>query len=175
MNKYKIDYQTLSAVIFDFDGVLTNNTVLVDKSGGEWVRCSRSDGLAFDALKKSEILSFIVSTEKNGVVTARANKIKVPVVQGVEDKVKAIKDLSLKHDLDLKRVLYVGNDLNDYYAMSLCGISACPIDSHPRILDLASFILNTKGGDGVVRELVEDVFEMDLLEVLYAKSSEFAD
>jgi len=42
-------------------------------------------------------------------------------------------------------------------------------------LDLASFILNTKGGDGVVRELVEDVFEMDLLEVLYAKSSEFAD
>ena len=62
--------------------------------------------------------------------------------------------------------MYVGNDLNDYFVMQLCGYTACPADSHPRIKSISSVILNTKGGDGIVRELLEDVLGLDFIKIL---------
>ena len=62
----------------------------------------------------------------------------------------------------------MGNDLNDYNAMNLCKYSACPIDSHTKIKQLATFTLKTKGGKGVVRELLEDIMELDFIKILYS-------
>ena len=154
-------------IIFDFDGVLTDNYVHLDQQGNEIVVCSRADGLAFDALRKLNQSVYILSTEKNKVVTARAKKLKVPVIQGVKDKSIAIKDLAVTEGFKLKRVLYLGNDLNDYYAMKLCGFSACPSDSHSKIVSVSNIILKTSGGNGVVRELLEEVLELNLLKILY--------
>ena len=154
-------------IIFDFDGVLTDNYVHLDQQGNEIVVCSRADGLAFDALRKLNQSVYILSTEKNKVVTARAKKLKVPVIQGVKDKSIAIKDLAVTEGFKLKRVLYLGNDLNDYYAMKLCGFTICPSDSHKKIIEISDVELKTAGGKGVVRELLEDVFELDLLKILY--------
>lgn len=162
-----LNINNISAIIFDFDGVLTDNRVLLDATGGEWVRCCRSDGLAFDALRQANCQLFIVSTEKNKVVSARAKKIQVPVVQGVRDKPSTIKEISAEYCFDLKDTIYVGNDLNDYRAMEMCGYGICPTDSHVRIRALADVVLNSKGGEGVVRELVENVLQMDVLEILY--------
>ena len=61
----------------------------------------------------------------------------------------------------------MGNDLNDYQAMRLCGISVCPADSHPKIKEISDIVLKTNGGNGVVRELLEDVFGLDFIEILY--------
>jgi len=63
--------------------------------------------------------------------------------------------------------LYVGNDLNDYKAMQLCGYSACPSDSHKKIKSISSIVLNNKGGYGVVRELLEEVFKLDFIKILF--------
>ena len=153
--------------VFDFDGVLTNNLVHLSQDGQEWVSCSRADGLAFDVLRKLKIPAYILSTEKNLVVTERAKKLKIQAMQGVSDKVKAIKIFSTENKYKLDRVLYVGNDLNDYEAMKLCGYSVCPSDSHNKIKKIADIVLKTQGGKGVVRELVEDVFEIDLIKILY--------
>ena len=98
---------------------------------------------------------------------ARAKKIKVPVVQGVSDKVKAIKELVDENHYNLKDILYVGNDLNDYLVMQLCGYSACPADSHPKIKHISDICLNTNGGEGVVRELLEEVLDLDFIKILY--------
>ena len=76
----------IKTIIFDFDGVLTDNYVYTNASGEELVRCIRSDGLAFDVLKKLNYDLFIVSTEKDPVVTARANKLKIHAIQGVDNK-----------------------------------------------------------------------------------------
>ena len=67
----KISLEGIDALIFDFDGVLTNNLVHLDQEGKEWVSCSRADGLAFDVLRKLEKPAYIISTEENPVVTAR--------------------------------------------------------------------------------------------------------
>lgn len=157
----------IEAFVIDFDGVLTNNLVHVDQDGKETVSCSRSDGLAFDALKKLNKNCYIFSTEENSVVSIRAKKLKVPVIQGVVDKAEAIKELTIKYDYNLKNILYVGNDLNDYYAMKICGYSACPADSHLRIKEISKVILSVNGGQGVIRCLLEDFLNIDLIKVLY--------
>lgn len=164
-----IELDELDALVFDFDGVLTDNRVLLDQNGKEFVYCSRGDGLAFDVLNKITKPVYILSTEKNSVVTARGKKLKVSVIQGVKNKVTALKALAKKEKFSLAKILYVGNDLNDYHAMSLCGYTACPGDSHDKIKRLSKITLKTKGGAGVARELLEDVMKIDFLNILYTK------
>ena len=163
----KLLIEEIEAFIFDFDGVLTNNLVYLNQSKEEWVVCSRADGLAFDALRKLQKPVYILSTEKNPVVTARAEKLKIPVLQGIDNKMKSIKDLADREQFNLKNILYVGNDINDFQAMQLCGYTACPSDSHKKIKELSSIVLNNRGGDGVVRELLEEVLGLDIIKILY--------
>ena len=162
-----ISLKDIEVFIFDFDGVLTNNLVHLDSKGNEWVSCSRADGLAFDALRKLKKTVYILSSEKNQVVTARANKLQISVIQGVKDKSKSIKELADRENFNLDKVLYLGNDLNDYYAMKLCGFTACPSDSHSKIASVSDIVLRTAGGNGVVRELLEDALGLNLLKILY--------
>ena len=157
-------FQQLEAIIFDFDGVLTDNNVWIDEDGREMVCCSRADGLAFDVLRKLKKQMFILSTETNSVVLRRGEKLNITVCQGIKDKVSSLKKLAIKYKFSLDSTLYIGNDLNDYHAMKVCGYSACPSDSHPKILEVASFRLKACGGHGV-----EYVFQIDMLETLYSQ------
>lgn len=168
----RVNLSEIDAFIFDFDGVLTDNQVHVDQSGNESVSCSRSDGLAFDVLRKLQKPAYILSTENNPVVMMRANKLQIQVIQGVSDKLVSINELCRDKGLSLSKLFYVGNDLNDFLSMKLCGYSACPKDSHPIIKKIAQFPLRTKGGAGVVREILEDIFKLDFLHILYAYRGE---
>lgn len=161
-----MDIKDLDALIFDFDGVLTDNKVYIDENGKESVCCSRSDGLAFDALRKLEIPVYILSTESNPVVSARAHKLKVPVIQGVKCKIDSLRSLCSEHNYNLRKILFVGNDLNDYRVIEFCGFSACPADSHDSIKNISTFVCSSKGGEGIVRELLEVVFNLNLLKIL---------
>ena len=166
MRRKNIRLDDVDALIFDFDGVLTDNRVHLDQNGNEWVSCNRSDGLAFIVLEKIKKPTFIISTEKNKVVAARAKKLKTPVLFGIKNKSKALKKLSIKKNFNLDRTLYVGNDLNDYEAMKLCGYSACPSDSHKSIKKISTFKLDAKGGSGVVRELIEEILKFNILKFI---------
>jgi len=163
-----IPFRSIEAIVFDFDGVLTDNLVSIDQQGKEYVSCSRADGLAFDVLYKLKKPSYILSTEKNQTVTARAKKLKIHALQGVDNKVEGIKQLSEQKMFKIKNTLYIGNDINDYKVMQLCGYSACPSDSHEAIKSIATIVLKTKGGKGIVRELLEDVFKLDFIKILYS-------
>jgi len=160
-------FKNIDALVFDFDGVLTNNLVHLNSNGVESVTCSRADGLAFDVLRKLEKPTYILSTEKNQVVTARAKKLKIPVLQGVNNKVDSLKKMADKEGFNLHNILYVGNDLNDYQVMQLCGYTACPSDSHIRIKEISDVVLKTCGGEGIIRELLENVLGLDLIKILY--------
>ena len=168
MQNKLITLENIDAFIFDFDGVLTNNLVFVDQDGKESVSCNRSDGLAFDVLRKLKKPSYILSTEKNPIVSARAKKLKIQAIQGVEDKVQELLILAKTNEYNLNRVLYVGNDINDYKVMKLCGYSACPSDSHEKIRSIATFVLQKKGGNGVIRELLEVKLNIDFIKTLYS-------
>lgn len=157
----------IDTIVFDFDGVLTDNSVFLNEHGEEFVRCNRSDGLGFDTLKKIGLNALILSTEKNKVVSARGKKLNVKVLQGIENKQKTLTELSLSGELNLKRTLYVGNDLNDYHAIKLCQYSACPADSDVEIKKIVNFVLDSKGGEGVVKELLQIILKVDIIHALY--------
>ena len=167
MNDKTITIDDIDLFVFDFDGVLTDNIVHIDNNGNEMVSCSRADGLAFDVLRKLDKPCQILSTENNTVVSARANKLGISVLQGVKNKEKSLRNLVKRKGYKLSNILYVGNDLNDYNSMRISGFSVCPADSHPEIKKISNFILKTKGGEGVVRELLEDVLSLDFIKILY--------
>lgn len=151
----KIDIRDLDLIVFDFDGVLTDNYVYVDQFGVESVKCSRSDGLAFDILRKTNVKVIILSTETNKVVKERAQKLKVEAFNSEDNKETFLKQYCDENSISLDRVLFIGNDLNDYNAMKISGYSLCPIDSHPEITKIASSVIDVEGGKGVIRYLVE--------------------
>ena len=76
----------LKLIVYDFDGVMTDNRVYIDQQGNEMVRVSRADGLGVAEIKKLGIEQIIISTEKNMIVSTRANKLKIQCFQGIDDK-----------------------------------------------------------------------------------------
>jgi YrbI family 3-deoxy-D-manno-octulosonate 8-phosphate phosphatase len=143
-------------LIFDFDGVFTSNTVYVDENGKETVRCSRSDGLGLEKLRKSNVPMVVISTEKNPVVSARCKKLKIDVIQGCDDKVEAALGWATKQSVDLSNVVFVGNDINDIPLMKEVGHPWCVSDAWQEVKDSCEVILKRKGGDGAVREACEN-------------------
>mgnify|MGYP000002771133 CR=1 FL=1 len=161
-----MNIKNIDAFVFDFDGVLTDNFVHVDQNGKEIVSCSRADGLGFDVLHSLNMPTYILSTEKNPVVSARAKKLMVNVIQGTNDKSEDLKKLAHNNGYRLDNIFYVGNDLNDFQAIKLCGFSACPADSHFRVKEIVDIVLKLNGGKGIVREILEDCFELDFIKFL---------
>ena len=162
-----IHIDKIDAIIFDFDGVLTDNRVYISETGEEMVACNRSDGLGFDVLKKLKKPTYILSTEKNKVVSMRGKKLGIPVIQNVSNKEIALEGLLNLEGFSIERLIYVGNDLNDLDVMTKCGYSACPSDSHEKIKEISTFVLKAKGGDGVVREILEALFKIDIIDIMY--------
>ena len=113
----------------------------------------------------------ILSTEENRVVYQRAKKIKVPVIHGVDSKRAVLEAWARKKGFSLQRVLYIGNDVNDVEAMSVCGFRVCPSDAYPQIKKIASLVLKSRGGEGVIRELVDDVLGIDMLNAMRGKKA----
>lgn len=145
----------INLIIYDFDGVMTDNRVLLSDTGEESVFVNRSDGLAVKIIKNMRIAQMIVSTETGAVVMARAKKLDIPFIQSVGDKKKLVREYLAKNKIDGGKVIFVGNDINDKGAMESVGWPIAPADAHREIKKIAKITLRTKGGHGVVRELLD--------------------
>jgi len=151
----EINIKDIQLIAYDFDGVMTDNKVIVDQNGKESVVANRSDGLAVGMFTNMGIKQIIISTEPNEVVARRAEKIKIPYIHGVENKRNVLKQYLAENNIDKNKVVFIGNDLNDKEVMQYIGIPVAPSDAHFEILDIAQIITKKKGGDGVVRELYD--------------------
>lgn len=147
----------IKLLVSDFDGVMTDNRVLVDENGKESVFVNRSDGLAVGILRKRGIKTIVLSTETNGVVSARARKSNIECLQSVCDKAAALKEYCVNNGFDLENVAYIGNDINDLEVMKLVGTKIVPADAYEEVKSIADIITKAKGGCGVIREVV-DIF-----------------
>tara|TARA_B100000519_G_C13975778_1_gene312156 strand:- start:75 stop:506 length:432 start_codon:yes stop_codon:yes gene_type:complete len=134
---------------------MTNNKVYIDQNGNEMVLVSRADGLGISEIKKMGIEQIIISTEKNPVVTARARKLDIPCAQGISNKKDYLIGYCNKNNIDISRVAFVGNDINDKDAIKISGITFSPSDAHPSIKAISDYVLKSKGGDGVIREVYD--------------------
>lgn len=149
----------VDAVVTDFDGVHTDDHALVDQDGRELVSVSREDGMGVSLLREAGVPLLILSTETNPVVSARARKLGVDVIQGLGDKAAALAAWAEREGIRLDRVAYLGNDVNDLGCFELVGWPVAVPDAHPLVLAAARVVLSRPGGDGAVRELAERVLQ----------------
>ena len=153
----KIDLKNIKIIVYDFDGVMTDNRVYLSEDGKETVVCNRTDGLAVGKIKELGLKQFILSMETNPVVRHRALKLGLDLLQGVNNKEIVLKDFCQTKGIALSEVMFVGNDLNDIGAMRLVGYPVAPSDANPRVKEIAKYVLAKKGGEGVVMEVFENL------------------
>lgn len=151
------DRVPVRAIVTDFDGVHTDDTATVDADGIERVRVSREDGMGVSLLRRAGIPMLILSTEVNAVVRARADKLRVPVLHGIDDKESALRGWAKEVGIELADIAYLGNDVNDLPALRIVGWPVAVADAHPQVLEAARVVLTRAGGHGAVRELIERV------------------
>ncbi|MDR2409546.1 MAG: HAD hydrolase family protein [Bacteroidales bacterium] len=154
MARLNIAGKKIRFLLYDFDGVMTDNKVIVSEDGRENVICNRSDGLAIDKLKSLGLSQAIISTERNKIVSIRAAKLGIPVIQNVADKKMLVSGYCQKIKSKLKETLYIGNDLNDFEIMKSVGYPVCPQDAYQEIKKISQLILPVDGGQGVIRILL---------------------
>ncbi len=149
----------IDVVVFDFDGVFTDNRVLVSSDGKESVICDRADGLGVSRLRQLGIPLFVMSTETDPVVAARCRKLDLEYLQGVDDKLAALRRLVHDRGAALSNTLYVGNDINDLPCLKAVGCAVAPDDAHPAVRAHAHIVLSRAGGRGAVRELCDVILK----------------
>ena len=149
------DWSQVSLLILDFDGVLTDNRVLVNEKGRETAACHRGDGWGIARVKEAGVEVLVLSTEANPLVAARCEKLQVTCYQGLTDKGAVLRSLRAERGLPAQRVVFVGNDVNDLDCMRLAGCGVAVADAHPLVLEQADWILSKPGGHGAVREVCD--------------------
>lgn len=152
-------FENIRLLVFDFDGVMTDNRVLVDEGGREAVFCHRGDGWGVAALRKAGLDMIVLSTEENPVVAARCAKLNLPCIQGSKDKLEDLERLCAEKDIEPAEVAYMGNDENDLACMTWVGLPIAVADAVPTILAKARLLMSAKGGHGAIRELADRLLQ----------------
>ncbi len=158
----RAQFRSVRLVIFDFDGVFTDNTVYVSQDGIETVRCWRGDGLGLSRLRKAGVALIIISTEVNPVVSVRADKLKIDCMQGVVDKRRAVLDLCQRLEVSTANTAFVGNDINDIPALEVVGLPMGVADAYPEVVPHIAYKTQKQGGYGAVREICDLIYEAKL-------------
>ena len=150
------DLCKIKLLVLDFDGVLTDNRVLVQENGKEAVYCSREDGLGLEMLRETgRVEVVVISKEKNPVVAARCRKLGIECIQGCDDKLSKLKQKAESRKLKPEEVAYVGNDVNDLECLCWVGLPIAVCDAAPEVLAVAKWKTTKPGGHGAVREVCD--------------------
>jgi len=154
-------YSNVKLLVLDFDGVMTNNKVIVDENGKESIICNRSDGMGVEMIKNKGIDVIVISKEVNKVVKARCDKLNVPCVHGVDDKLSILKKELNNRSLQPEDVCYIGNDVNDIECLKYVGIGVAVNDAFPEVKKVAKVVTKKNGGEGAVREIIDNIIKVN--------------
>ncbi|MDD2332602.1 MAG: HAD-IIIA family hydrolase [Candidatus Cloacimonetes bacterium] len=160
--KKPVIWHSIKLMIFDCDGVLTDGRIVLTGELLESKNFSALDGMGFQLLHRSGMNSAVVTGRSSKSLERRCQELKIPyLLQGIQNKLEAVRELLGKLNLGFSNVTYMGDDWNDIPVMNLVAHSACPDNAMPEIKALADFISTRPGGFGAAREFID--------KVLYAK------
>lgn len=146
----------IKLLALDFDGVMTDNRVLVSETGGESVFCSRSDGYGISHIARQlGIEVAVISLEANRVVDARCKKLGIRCFSGVEDKLSLLTNLCAELQIGLDKACFMGNDTTDIPCIKNSGFGVAVADAEAPVKRAAGYVTKKKGGQGAVREVCE--------------------
>ena len=156
---------SVAAIVFDFDGVFTDDSVCIDQHGVESVVCRRDDGMGIQRLAAIGLPMLVLSGEANPVVAARCQKLGIECIHGVGAKIRRMdkKDVLAqwlaRRGISPSQVVYVGNDRNDVNCLRWVGCGVAVADAKPAALEAAKIVLSRGGGQGAVREICDMVID----------------
>jgi len=158
---YLEKFRDIDTFIFDVDGVLTNSELLVLESGKLLRKMSTRDGYAIKrAVQQGYQVCIITGGKSSGVVTRLEGLGVEHIYKGISNKIDALDEFVHTYDIDLGKVLYMGDDLPDYEVMRRVGLPACPQDAAHEIIEIAQYISTLKGGEGCARDVIEKVLRL---------------
>jgi YrbI family 3-deoxy-D-manno-octulosonate 8-phosphate phosphatase len=151
---YKLrQHERPKLLAIDFDGCLTDDHVLVDENGNEFVKVSRKDGLGASRLRLLGVIVLIISSERNLVVSKRAEKIQVEVLQDIKNKQAALQEFASSRGITQNEIWAVGNDINDLGLLNAVGFALCPADASEEVKSVSDMVLPIRGGEGILNYL----------------------
>lgn len=154
----------IKMLVLDVDGVLTDGGMYFTENGDEIKKFNTKDGRGIMSAGKAGIeVCFLSSGVQEKAIAARAERLGVKTwYVGLRKKTEVLGEWMAERGLDFGSVAYIGDDMNDLAILQNAGLSACPSDAVQKVRDAVQVILNTKGGEGCVRELVEDYLGIEV-------------
>ena len=147
-------------LLTDCDGCLTDGGMYYSEMGDELKKFNTRDGMAFALLRERGIITGIITSENVDLNRRRAEKLKLDILEaGCKDKLGTIKRICDKRGIDLENVCYIGDDINDIEVIKAVGFGCCPADAMPEVLTVADYVTKAKGGQGVIREVVREIWK----------------
>jgi 3-deoxy-D-manno-octulosonate 8-phosphate phosphatase (KDO 8-P phosphatase) len=154
-------FKAITAFVFDVDGVLTDGSLLLLEDGQMARRMNIKDGYALQLAIKKGYRVLVISGGTSEAVKTRLNKLGIQdVYLKVEEKTAVLEQYCREHQLTAEQVLYMGDDIPDYWVMKMAGIACAPADAAPEIRSLAQYISSVPGGQGCVRDVIEKVMKL---------------
>ncbi|MBU2652294.1 MAG: HAD hydrolase family protein [Bacteroidetes bacterium] len=161
MKNYKELLKDVNTLVFDYDGVLTDGTVILQESGEPLRTANVKDGYALQLAAKNGYRIVIISGGKSTSMHNRFKALNInDIFLGVEKKLDVFNHYIKKHKIDLDHVLYMGDDIPDYEIMKEVGIPVCPADAADEIKRISIYISHLKGGEGCARDVIEQVMKV---------------
>ena len=153
MDKSKIKF-----LVLDVDGVLTDGGMYYSNSGDEFKKFNTKDGMGIKlAIEKGIKVGFLSNGKNDVLINNRAKLLGVEhVYVGFDNKLFVLDQWLKELNLSYENVAYVGDDINDLEIINVVEYSACPNDAVDKVKAVAKYMMDTKGGEGCVREFIEE-------------------
>lgn len=154
----------IKLLILDVDGVMTDGGMYFSDNGEQLKKFNTKDGMGILHLTRSDFQVGIISSGFKGeMVRNRAEMLKIQhFYLGRGQKLDVLQEWCTKLKIGLQQVAMIGDDVNDLEVMKVIGYTAAPYDAVPAVLQQVDCILRTKGGDGCVREFIEEVMGIEV-------------
>lgn len=160
----------IELLVLDVDGCLTNGAITYTESGDEIKSFNVKDGLAITTWISLGKKVAIITGRKSKIVTKRATELKIThIYQGVRYKKEKLDEILQLEKLTYDQVAIIGDDLNDYNMLKSAALSFTPNDGVLKIKEMVDVILDTKGGEGAVREMIEIIILKENLQERFLK------
>jgi 3-deoxy-D-manno-octulosonate 8-phosphate phosphatase (KDO 8-P phosphatase) len=161
MSNYKALLQEVDTFIFDYDGVMTDGKVILMEEGQPLRMAHVKDGYVLQLIVK---LGYNVVIISGGFSRSMENRFETlgikDVYLGIKNKEVVLKEYLDRRNIDPKHVVYMGDDIPDFRVMKMVGIPVCPADAAEEIKDISIYISDRKGGEGCVRDIIEQVLKV---------------
>lgn len=155
---FKEELSKIKGFVFDVDGVLSHNVLTLSPEGDPLRTANMKDGYAIMYAIRLGFPIGIITGGKTQDMLGRLNRLGITqIYMGTLDKVPCLYDFLEKNNLTAEEILYMGDDIPDYNVMTKVGLAVCPNDAAPEIKEISAYISQKNGGEGCVRDVMEQV------------------